>query len=159
MFLYSFTGAILNEQNNCIVNGDMENTISETCSYNGICLCTGYCQCKKKYATYPFDSNKQCNYKRKSRIDALIHHFFIGLLLGGGEMYLGNEQLGMLQFWLFIPLIVIVFFVSIAVPKTCNYSYGLTSFIAIMMILFWIIDFVKIEDGSRKDGNGIETYY
>lgn len=42
-----------NEQNNCIVNGDMENTISETCSYNGICLCTGYCQCKKKYATYP----------------------------------------------------------------------------------------------------------
>ena len=34
-----------------------------------------------------------------------------------GEMYLGNEQLGILQFWLFI------------------------------------------EDGSRKDGNGIETYY
>ena len=150
----------LNLQNNCTLNGDTINTKSQTCSYNGICTETGYCNCDYEYATYPDDAKKQCNYNRKSRLTAILLHLFFGLCFGGGEYYLGNTDLGTIQLLLFLPLIFLISVISAAIcqkdENVCGKS--LTTMITLAMFIFWIVDLVKIIDGSRKDGNGVSTY-
>ena len=150
----------LNDQNNCTLNGDTIETSSKTCSYNGICLDTGYCKCNSEYATYPTNSNKQCNYLRKSRLIAILLHFFLGFEFGAGEYYLGNIDLATIQLMLCLPLICVTSLIISAITKKSENEWSsiLTLFIFLGMFGFWIIDLIKIVDGSRKDGNGITTY-
>lgn len=147
-------------QNNCTLNGDQIGTDSKSCSYNGICTETGYCKCDDEYATYPDNAKKQCNYHRKSRLTAILLHIFFGLCFGGGEYYLENVDLGTIQLLLFLPFIFVVSIISASIWKEddnpCRKLF--TFMITIAMSIFWIIDLVKIVDGSRKDGNGVSTY-
>ena len=150
----------LNEQNNCTLNGDTIETSSKTCSYNGICLDTGYCKCDLEYATYPSNSKKQCNYMRKSRLIAILLHFFLGFEFGACEYYLGNIDLCTIQLMLCMPLICVCSMViDVITKKTENECSSILSlFILLGMFGFWLIDLIKIVDGSRKDGHGIATY-
>lgn len=131
------------------------------CNYNGFCTESGHCRCNDGYTTHR--SSTECNYRQKSRYTAFLLQFFIGGMTGAGEFYLGNIGLASGQlalFWGSIPLQIITgVFESVYLVEGSGWStltFVLCSFAA---FFWWLVDWIMILTGDRKDGNGVDTFH
>lgn len=160
----------------CITPGSAVGEVTETCSNHGVCQSNGHCYCSLKYATYPDDSDTECNYHRKSRFIAFCWHLFFGLEAGAGEWYLGNKDYATFEVVLFFPALIgfIIVFgcfgccVDMAQEKKGNEAettkccgcigavLGVCSVIA--MFGFWGYELWAIATYHRTDGNGVDTW-
>lgn len=139
---------------------------SDSCSNNGKCLNLTHCQCNLGYITIlnsEFNPHFfQCNYSKKSRTYAFLLSFFLGPL-SMDCLYLGDNLLGMLK--LTIPsaliLIGVTFFVIGKTKDNIIYQVigRVVEFIAtLIIIIWWLIDWILIAANVKKDLNEIEMY-
>lgn len=142
-------------------------TVSEECSYNGICTNEGTCDCDDGYTTHPKNSNRACNYKQKSRVTAFLFSFFLGVESGAGEWYLGNTDLALGQLfltWLGCGFICIATcIISIICQKKSEGEIScLTSSLGFLwligVVIWWFCDWILIVKGKIQDKNGVDTY-
>ena len=153
--------ALSSTQTNCTDFG--QNSVY--CDYNGICLPSGVCRCDDGYITFPKSSTISCNYKQKSRLNAFLFSFFLGIEGGAGEWYLGNENLalGQLLFtWAtFFCILIFVCCLLAAFNTTEGFggccAYILCSLWCFGIVIWWMCDWIMIINGQTKDGNGAPT--
>lgn len=135
-------------------------TITNACSYRGVCGTNNTCFCNNDYITYPPNSEYGCNYKQKSGLTAFLLQFFLGGL-GVAEFYLGNNDLGAGQLCLLVggiifSLIVACFFFCVCKSED-KLELSVMSWISLIFLsvfIWWIYDLVYIGKGWRLDGNG-----
>lgn len=174
---------ILNHNNfSCIAPGSAIGEVTTTCSNNGVCQSDGHCYCNNKYATYPEDSDTECNYHRKSRFIAFAWHLFFGLESGAGEWYLGNNDYATFEVVLFIPALIgftCLFGIFGCCIDMCNQKkdtlsstnekgeatqccglIGLVLGICSVFAMFgwWSFELWSIATYNRTDGNGVDTW-
>lgn len=157
----------------CIGPGNNVGDITSTCSNHGICQSDGHCYCNFKYATYPKNSETQCNYRRKSRFNAFVLHLFFGLETGAGEWYLGNKDYATFEVVLFFPAIIGFTFVFVlfgcVIDICCDTDGGAINSCGVMgviigilsvlaMVGFWGYELWAIATYNRTDGNGVKTW-
>jgi hypothetical protein len=121
------------------------------------------CKCTPEYANEPSmrkinKVNVQCGYERKRRFIALFLSFF--LPFGLDYLYLG-------QYWIFIGILLACCFTIIgncyrfAVSSHSNYFKNHSNLfftaLAILSLIWWVINIILIASGKITDGNGIET--
>lgn len=140
------------------------------CSNHGQCMNNDftYCNCQERYTTYPKQSKKQCNYKKKDRLVAFGLHFMCGLPFGIGEYYLENKQIGTIQLLLFWPTqilfklidyIILSHSTFITSSNWNNWKNWLFTYYTYMILFIWLIDLLLILFGYRKDGYDINTFF
>ena len=135
---------------------------SEYCSFNGICTTSTSCKCDDGYITFPTDNKEQCNYKQKSMLIAFLLSFFLGIVSGAGEWYLGNIGLavGQLVFmWGFSPFICIIACCAASISGEDNKVFSclfkcLGALWGSGIIVWWLCDWIMIINGTTNDSNG-----
>jgi hypothetical protein len=134
------------------------------CNYNGTCLNSSHCLCNEYYLTLtnipPF--RIQCNYNQLSQSTAFLISFFLGPT-GMDHIYIGKYYLGILK--LFIPFSLIItgnIFFIIGQRKTADRMKivgKLLEFSATIIIIFWwLIDWILFLTNIHKDENDISLY-
>lgn len=126
------------------------------CDGNGRCSMDGttsVCICDSSYATDKGSGplpEKQCTYKRKKQLVALLLHIFLGEF-GVGEFYIGNIGWGVGQLilggGLGIAAIALLFIIGPGV--VCVLCLGPLAFLG-----WWIADIVFFARNDKVDGNG-----
>lgn len=84
---------------------------------SGICYCNGHgicdfggkiCVCDKEYATYNYNINDQCNYKRKHLSTAIILQIVpVVSWLGSADFYIDHNVTGTLKLLIFFFAVII----------------------------------------------------
>ena len=137
--------------------------ISSQCSYHGICLSDGNCDCDKGYITH--NSDIACNYEQKSKYIAFLLSFFLGMVGGGGEWYLNNTELalGQLLFFWVVPIGACIIGCCLSILARDEsagkcVSAAISACWGFGIIIWWICDWAFILNGDRTDSNGVSTY-
>jgi len=133
------------------------------CSGHGTCNEEkNACICTEEWATFPEDSNQQCNYHKKKQLAAFLFEFFLGF--GAGHFYCENYTIASLKLTSFLFGICIICLLpltakfindrcesdSMVILTSCFY------YLCAMGLAFWFIyDLVIFGMNKYKDGNGI----
>ena len=154
----------LNESLSKSINFSCYNATS--CSNNGNCINGTYCQCFEGYTTINnIDLNPssiQCSYPQKSKNVAFYLSFFLGPM-SFDQLYLGNMAIGFCKFLIpsFLILLGVAFFVH---GKTKDWLYlqiagrGLEFFATLLLVTWWVIDWILIVANHYNDSNNIPLY-
>lgn len=130
---------------------------SDDCSDNGSCNDKHSCICIPEYTTYNSITRKQCNYKQKRRIIALVYNIYLPTT-GAERFYVGNYKIGFIKLFLCGILILISLMCKLFIKK-----YGKV-FDAILLsfmsygIIWTIVDFVMMCTNNFVDSNDVKLY-
>ena len=141
----------------------------EICSYNGVPIKSGntiYCECQDEYANDTFSEPRmkinnvfvQCNYEKKRRFITLFLSIF--LPFGMDYLYLGHYFYFALIFfacWFTLIGNCVRFAVSSHIEYLKNKKNLVFVIMAILMILWWVLNIALIWTGIIKDGYNVET--
>jgi hypothetical protein len=118
------------------------------------------CVCRDEFDTFPLINAVKCNYRRKSKVKALLLELF--LTYGAGHFYSENYKLAIPKF-LFWVFTYYGFIVLKAIHKGNERNKVLEKFIkllavvALTIMLSWqVIDLFLFGFNIYSDGNGIE---
>jgi hypothetical protein len=133
------------------------------CSGHGTCNeDKNACICQKEWATFPDDSQPQCNYHKKRQLVAFLFEFFLGF--GAGHFYCENYVNASLKLVSFLFGICIICLLPLSakfindkcesdclvITTSCFY------YLCAMGLAFWFIyDLVIFGMNKYLDGNGI----
>lgn len=129
----------------------------------GICIYKAEnitCSCIPEFATYPSDSNLQCNYIKKKQYVAFLLELCI--TYGAGHFYTENYQLAVpkLFFWLLSYCLFIVLRMIIKSNEdstAASMIVALTSYLFCACMICWhLTDVVLFGLNIYKDGYGFE---
>ena len=176
----------LNSNSNLIISFPKCSKDSE-CGNHGKCV-NDYCECNKKYVTYidldeinknNLDNNseqieielisnniKQCNYKLKSQLTALMLSIFIGF--GSEHFYMGNKGVGAGKFVFyifcyFLNIGLLLFYVLFKhkrnLLKFIGLFEGIYMALGFLFMFFWNLrDWIKIGLNQIPDSKGFKLY-
>lgn len=153
---YPMATMSLNLLRNCTTDAD--------CSYNGFCENDGKtCHCDDHYATFPYDSDPQCNYKRKTTMTAGCLEFFFGIV-GAGDWYLGNTVIATVILCLSLGGCGLALLLAGIAACTSNPESGAPTCLCTLLVLesiagIWgFVRFIMMVTGGITDSNGIALY-
>lgn len=176
IFIICFVTYIHQINSNSILLSDgksrhLQNVEMNTCGfykcpkYGG--ECTGQfketCTCNDEYATYPYDTDILCQYKKKKQLIAFLLEFF--LMLGIGHYYLENYVHAILKSIIFLTaysLFITLKFLSVKTEQNNPYRVVISliaSLFLITIIIWQCIDVILMGIGFYTDGNGVELYF
>jgi hypothetical protein len=133
----------------------IQNNTYDSCNRHGICINDTYCECNKRYATYPINNMTMCNYKQKDKLTALYLEIFLGLFIGAGKIYIGELFYGLFQFALCVLTIIISTCVILVLDVMLC---GKLTILIIIDIVIWILFCIDINSKTATDSNGILLY-
>ena len=120
------------------------------------------CVCLDSHATYPENSEKQCNYKRKKQLTAFLLEFFV--TYGAGHFYTKNYKLAipkLVVFVVFYCLFIVLRIISKAreESKVASLIICITALVCLVGMLCWqLYDLIQFGRNKHKDGNGIKLF-
>jgi len=139
---------------------NQENPRYLNCSGKGVYVNSlSDCSCIPGYDTYPQDSEVRCNYELRTRQIALFCSI-VGGIIGADMFYLGHTFRGV--FKSLFPMFVMLFVLRIQNYKAIQawrFSYYFSFLPLIILLFFWLIDFLLIFNGNIKDTNGLGLYF
>jgi hypothetical protein len=118
------------------------------------------CICDNKFTTYPPESDRKCNYTKKSRLTAFLLELF--LTYGIGHFYAGQYYLAVPKFFFFCFNYCLFVYLRMVVRNN-EYNNNTSKLIVFMAYVFLILmvgwqiaDLVLYGRGIYRDGNGID---
>jgi len=118
------------------------------------------CVCLDRYETFPLDNPEKCNYKKKSKVKALLLELFI--TYGSGHFYTENYKLAIPKFlfWVFTYYAFIVLKAIHKGNENNKRFEKILKFCAIitliLMVIWQMIDLFLFGLNIYSDGNGVE---
>ena len=136
-------------------------------SEGGTCSIDQICKCKSGYSSFPLETIKFCNYKKKNKFLSAFLELFIGF--GVGHFYCGRQVNGYFKLILYstcccCSMCMIICSARIDLETNDENETSLRISVGIAMVCYLILLFWQFGDcalflcGYYTDGNGIELY-